>query len=96
MQLLEDLGYVVVNRVDRKSRAPDRSLGCQRFVFINKRKRFARSCYCAIKNHDQVQLDFVGRVHRIKSGKNWIDLKNPDSIELIRRRVRKLNNSNGF
>lgn len=86
MQLLKDLGYMVDNRVDRMN-------GRQRFAFVSKRNH---GFYCAIKDHDQVQLDFISRTHRIKSNKNWIDLKNPISIELVRRRARKLAINNGF
>jgi hypothetical protein len=95
MQLLKDLGYVVDNRVDRMNSRPrhQRRRDCQKFAFVSKQNH---GFYCVVKDHDQVQLDFIDRTYRIKSNKNWIDLKNPVSIELVRRRVRKLAIYNGF
>ncbi len=78
MQLFEELGYLVDNRVDCTGKR-------QMFTFMAN----GLGAYCAIKNDDQVQVDSVTRAYRIRKDSNWIDLKHPHSIEMIRRRAKK-------
>lgn len=80
MQLFEELGYFVDNRVDCTNKR-------QMFTFTTKQDGLG--AYCAVKNDDQVQIDSVTRASRIKKDDNWIDLKHPSSIEMIRRRAKK-------
>lgn len=81
MQLMLDLGYYVDNRVDFTKFH-------QKFVFVDGNNR--HSYYCAIKDGDQVLIDSAHKTHYLRENVNWIDLKSPNSIELIKSRIRKV------
>jgi hypothetical protein len=75
--LFAELGWTAENRISRKGQA--------RYFHIQGK----HIAYCAVKG-DRVQLGRPDHLHRIKSDRNWIDLKDPNSLERIRLRARKL------